>query len=229
MISFVWLFLDEIIDDISVRRRLCGHFYATAELQPKNVHTGGPFQLLRQSQFVDQLLPRFVSYRCFDVAGKIKLLNYLLLRLLIWLMECHFELKQQEENNNGDYEESVDYSSQSQARTPLFNRNKSPPPSDDAAGVGGQSQGRFFFPNYVKLINSLLSGAPAITTTTTTTASTSVIISTLTIAAVKSCIPLGQFVKNSQTVSCRRRRNAEALDALEITSEHDIQPSKVEM
>ena len=146
-------------------------------------------------------------------------------------MEWHFELKQQEEKNNGDYkdEESVDYSSQSQARTPLFNRNKSPPPSDDAAGVGGQSQGRFFFPNYVKLINSLLSGAPAITTTTTTTASTSVIISTLAIAAVKSCISSAQFVENSWTVSCRRRRNAEALDALEITSEHDIQPSKVEM
>ena len=80
MISFVWLFLDEIVDDISVRRRLCGHFCATAELQSKNVHSGGPFQLLRQSQFVDQLLPRFVSYRCFDVAGKIKLLNCLLLR-----------------------------------------------------------------------------------------------------------------------------------------------------
>ena len=76
MISFVWLFLDEIVDDISVRRRLCGHFCATAELQSKNVHSGGPFQLLRQSQLVDQLLPRFVSYRCFDVAGKIKLLNY---------------------------------------------------------------------------------------------------------------------------------------------------------
>ena len=146
-------------------------------------------------------------------------------------MEWHFELKQQEEKNNGDYkdEESVDYSSQSQARTPLFNRNKSPPPSDDAAGVGGQTQGRFFFPNYVKLINSLLSGAPAITTTTTTTASTSVITSTLTITAIKSCIPVGQFDANSWTVSCRRRRNAEALDVLEITSDYKIQPSKVEM
>ena len=150
-------------------------------------------------------------------------------------MEWHFELKQQEENNNGDYEdeESVDYSSQSQARTPLFNRNKSPPPSDDAAGVGGQTQGRFFFPNYVKLINSLLSGAPAIATTSMSTITfVNEVTITLSFTTTKTCLAKTLFtsVPLIPTICNRRRRNAEIIDAIELLAEENlIQPSKTEM
>ena len=154
-------------------------------------------------------------------------------------MEWHFGLKQQEENNNGGHEdeESVDYSSQSQARTPLFNRNKSPPPSDDAAGVGGQSQGRFFFPNYVKLINSLLSGAPAIATTSMSTITfVNEVTITLSFTTTKTCFAKTLFsddllLPSPPLCSSKRRRNAEIIDAIELlaSQENLIQPSKTEM
>jgi len=118
---------------------------------------------------------------------------------------------QHQQQQQVDYE--IDSDQQIQGRAPF---------RDLTAANGGE--GRFFFSaiNYASLVSALL-------TSISTTTVTSTISSTLTIASVRSCIGAGQFVVGSSSVTCaRRRRNAEAIDALEFASESIIEPSSVQ-
>lgn len=122
-----------------------------------------------------------------------------------------------------EQQQQVDYdvdSEQTQGRIPFRDPfNKIP-----TAAVGAGGEGRFFFPaiNYASLVSALL-------TSVSTTTVTSTLSSTLTLASVKSCIGVNQFSVGGSTVTCaRRRRNAEAIDALEFASESIIEPSSVQ-
>ena len=122
----------------------------------------------------------------------------------------YFQDPLQQQQQQVDYEIDSD---QIQGRAPF---------RDLTAANGGE--GRFFFSalNYASLVSALL-------TSVSTTTVTSTISSTLTIASVRSCIGAGQFVAGSSSVTCaRRRRNAEAIDALELASESIIEPSSVQ-